>query len=99
MTEAATEVNQEVSAICGVCNGRAYTAGGFIWSSKKVKKVSLPSKNYITVQVEQIDIKTGKVIKTWEAIKEAERALSISNVYRAAKYNRTAGGYKWNIVK
>ena len=50
----------------------------------------------------QIDVQTGKVIRTWESIKIAEETLHIrhiSDVCRKLPKYKTAGGYRWEYLK
>lgn len=48
----------------------------------------------------QLDKKTGEVIRCWECISDAERALgidgsTISKCCKGKPHNKTAGGFKW----
>ena len=59
------------------------------------------SKKY-SKRIEMIDIKTNKVIKCFESIREAEDKTSInhSHISSVCHNNRkTAGGYKWRYAK
>lgn len=94
LTEAAKATSQEVSAICSVCNSRAYTAGSFRWSFDKLEFLPKEKKNYKTVAVIQCDLE-GNEIKTWNSKKEAESELNICNISRAIREGKTAGGFKW----
>lgn len=61
----------------------------------KVKKTNTQRK-----QVHQIDIKTGKIIKTWSSTREPQRILGINNVAEVCKGKRkTMGGYIWKFAE
>lgn len=52
--------------------------------------------------IEQIDIKTGEVIKVFSSAREAQREVGVANqnIARCCKNpNRTANGYKWRYAK
>lgn len=54
-------------------------------------------------KVRQIDKNTGKIIKTWDCVMDAARALSIDDshirrVCQHKKQNVTAGGFKWEYA-
>ena len=80
--------------ICNVCRKIQYTAYGYRWSYEKFDMLDTYKKNYKETAVVQLTI-AGDIIKKWSSITEAKNELKISNITRAIKYNRTAGGYKW----
>lgn len=96
ITEAAKHFNTDPSGICAVLNGRAYSAQKHLWSTDKLDKINILKKNYQVKSVTQYDI-NGVKIRKWESIKIAETTLKITNIYRAASKNRTAGGFKWKF--
>lgn len=96
ITEAAREFNSDPSGICAVLNGRAYSANKRLWSTSKLDKIKIPKKNYQVRSVIQLDL-NNDIIKVWPSVKEVEKTLSITNVHRAARNNRTAGGFKWKF--
>lgn len=52
-------------------------------------------------KIEQIDAKTGKVIKVWTSMREIERSLGFahSNIYACCSGKRkTRGGYLWRYA-
>ena len=54
------------------------------------------------IKINQIDLKTNKVIKTWKSACEAGRQLGISsrNIITATKGKRKqAGGFAWEQIK
>lgn len=57
-------------------------------------KIGKPAKN--RKPVTQYDLNMS-FIKRWESLEDAQRELNVckSNICRAIRYNRTAGGYKW----
>lgn len=82
--------------ICNVCRGAQYTAYDKRWSYDKVDKLNAYKKNYKETAVVQLTMQ-NEVVKEWDSITEAQIVLKISNIIRAIKYNRTAGGYKWKL--
>lgn len=52
----------------------------------------------LSKEVEQLTM-NGEYIKTWPSCAEAERALGIKHIYRAANGTRqSCGGFRWNYV-
>ena len=54
-------------------------------------------------KVKMIDIKTSKVLKIWDSIKEASdntdaNYATITQVCRGYRSRKTSGGYKWEYV-
>ncbi|NQY43057.1 MAG: GIY-YIG nuclease family protein [Legionellales bacterium] len=96
ITEASQEFNTDPSGICAALNGRAYSAQKHLWSTSKLDKIKIPKKNYQVRSVVQYDMNNVK-LREWESVKIAEQTLSISNIHRAARNNRTAGGFKWKF--
>ena len=46
-------------------------------------------------QIAQIDPSTMEVIKVWPTLREPERALRVTSLWRAIANRRTSGGYYW----
>ena len=102
--------NVDSSAIRAVCNGRCSTAKGYYWCYKKDLKTWKPKpkkprvipKGQSPKPVNQIDIKTNKIIKTWSSAKEAADLLGfsrpkISNVCNGVR--KSHGGFIWQFVE
>ena len=101
---------EEAAKATGVLGGnistsikRKGTCGGFIWSYVKVKhkpkiRCQMPIK-YVDIQ--QIDIETGEVLKTYKNALEIENKLKLRSGARNKIYDcltnktKTAYGYKW----
>jgi hypothetical protein len=94
LTAAHNDTFIDVTAICGNCNNRASTAGGYRWSYDKVEKLGKLKKNYKYAPVLQYTL-DEEFVKEWDSKKEAEKTLGISNISRACTKNLTAGGFKW----
>lgn len=94
ITDAARATNQDVTAICSVCNNRSYTAGGYRWSFELKETLSKLKKKYKKVPVIQYSL-DNVFIKEWDSKTDAEKELKICNISRAIRKNLTAGGYKW----
>lgn len=81
------------------CRGRCKSAHGYMWRYYHGETSNIVP--YITNQVRKVAqySTSGKLIKTWNSIKEASETLkidggTITNVCKG-KYYRTAGGYIW----
>jgi hypothetical protein len=97
LTEACNHFgNIDPSGICAVLNGRAYSANKHLWSTIKQEKINVPKKNYQLRTIIQCDINYIP-IKIWESITIAQKTLGIANIYRAARNNKIAGGFKWKF--
>jgi hypothetical protein len=98
--EASEETGISQSSIDSSLNKRNKKAGGYFWRSKG-SNLTYNKKQINTVEVEQIDLQTGKVIATFDSIKQASekvnvRFASISNVVNDKQ--KTAGGFGWRRV-
>lgn len=50
--------------------------------------------------INQIDIKTNKIINTYKSISTAEKLLNLKGISKACNgKSKTSGGYKWEFVK
>ena len=103
-------MNIDSSSIRSVCVGKHSTAKGYYWCYKKdlktwkpkLKKPHVIPKGQSPKPVNQIDIKTNKIIKTWSSAKEAADLLGlerpkISNVCNGVR--KSHGGFIWKFVE
>lgn len=96
ITEAADHFKTDPSGICAALNYRAKSAKKHLWSTSKLDQIKIPIKNYQVTSIKQLDL-NNNLIKTWKSITEAQKVLSITNIYRAASNNKKAGGFKWSF--
>lgn len=82
------------TSICNVCRNNQCSAFGYRWSYEKLDKLPSYQKRYKLSPVLQLSI-DNKLIKAWPSMIEASKILNIPNIARAIKYNRTAGGFRW----
>jgi len=120
ITEAATSCKITISNISHCLRGESLTAGGFWWvyaneydinkilkiKKVKIKKIKIEKK---IISINQIDIKTGNIIKIWENINDAVLYFSTqsTNNKKGIKQNinncarnkvKSMYGYKWSYV-
>ena len=95
------EMNYSQGNIACVCDGNKRSAYGFLWAYQKdIKtKIGVPVKDIYCgqVKVRQYTL-SGKYIKTWNCMSDAERELGVSNskISSCCKRKRyTAGGFQW----
>lgn len=91
LKDASIFVKGEVSNICKSCKDGKTLVKNYRFKYTGDSKLK-------TDKIDQIDFKTGKLLKTWDSIKSATESLGISRqsilgVCRG--YGHTAGGYKW----
>ncbi len=121
ITHASKELKINQTSIASVC--RKYvtkkgllikSAGGFYWEFENKnelqidKETNVIKKNIYNKKIEQRDLLTGKIIKEWENIKEASKALDINidcirKVCNQQKRTngslcRSAGGFNWKYI-
>lgn len=74
------------------CLGTTQSALGFVWSYEK-------KFNYINRQMKSIAQYTlsGKFIRTFKSIQEAEVTLSLKSIHDAIRNNSYCGNYQWRI--
>lgn len=66
---------------------------------KKIKNYTPATNDGLAKKVEQIDIKTGKVIKVYESVSQALRETGITNIGSVANGRRkSAGGFGWKFL-
>ncbi len=104
IVEASLENKINGSYIRVALNGGSMSAGGFLWSYKKMKKLN-PSKKYspkagVKKKVLQYDL-DNNLIGEYESLVEAQRKVkgsSIGNISNAcAGRIKTCAGYKWKF--
>lgn len=62
--------------------------------------ITISKSNTQRRKVHQIDLNTGKIIKTWNSTREPQRILGISNVADVCNGKRkTMGGYIWKFAE
>jgi hypothetical protein len=95
------ELGFDNSAIAKCCNGEIESSCGFMWKYVyEEAEQSIPA--YISGNKKKIIqcYKNGITVKAWNGIREAERALGMSNGLISGCINgkyRTAGGYTWKL--
>lgn len=70
-------------------------------NAKVSKKLRDFKEQTVARRIEQIDTKTGEVVKTWTSMREIERELGFahSNIYACCVgRRRTRGGYLWRYA-
>jgi len=86
------------SGICECCKDNKKSAGGFMWRYKDDEKDILPIEyDWNTISISQYDL-TGKYIKSFTSIIEAEKITGIcsSNICNCCKDNKkSADGFMW----
>lgn len=98
LTEAAKMVHGDSSNISKVCRGKKQTYLGYKW---RYKGSPIKPKDFSSKKINQIDLKTGKIIKTYNSISEAAKdikgdASSLSKVCRGVQ--KTSKGYGWSYA-
>lgn len=79
------------SAIKNCCLFKTFSAFGYYWSYKK-RFIKKNNKNAIPVAQYTI---SGKFIKSFNSINEAELELSLTSIYQAVTKGWLCGGYQW----
>jgi hypothetical protein len=93
-------------SISKCCLGKAITAGNFYWCFESdYDQYTVREKSTVLsreVPVEQLDIKTNKVIAQYKSFSEAARVLNIASGahigHCCAGHRKTAYGYKWRYA-
>ena len=80
-----------LKAIRNNCLNISNSSFGYFWSYTKEFKYN---HNNCYSKVSQYTI-SGKFLRYFDSMAEAERELGISNIYQAIKKNGTSGGYQW----
>lgn len=80
--------------ISDVCNGSRSMCGGFYWNY--IKKFEYSPGIDQSKKVAQYT-QSGKFLRTWDSLKEAQRSLGIYNINRAIKADILCGGYWWKF--
>ena len=81
------------SAIKNNCVGSVQSAFGYVWSYKKEFIAPVSKKHTPVAQYSM----SGKFIRSYNSIAEAEREHQLCTIYQAAIKNYTAGGYRWRF--
>lgn len=105
ISDAATSVGISATArnhIYAVCTGRYRSSAGFFWRYKGSD--ALPPKPKGPRKVQQLCLKTGRVLATFESISAAGRALGIttpgiSYCCNGRNHMKSAGGFGWRFAK
>ena len=85
--------------ISNVLSGRNNTHGGYKWryanDELNIERKKIDKR--VKGRVQQIDPKTGEVIKTFDNPTAASKELGLCliNIYKCIKRNNTTGGFKW----
>lgn len=92
----------EPGHIVAVCMGRYKSSGGFFWRYKG--SGALPPKPKAKRKVEQLCLKTGRVIATFDTITSAGKAVGvttpgISYCCNGRNGSKSAGGFGWRFAK
>ena len=103
ITEASNITNVHLGNIGSCCSGKVKTAGGFIWSFKKLGKNEIKKRilnkytNHYSKDVYQYNM-DNNFIKKYESIKNAMNETNIhsGNISKCCSGKvKTAGGFKW----
>ena len=100
-TKAMGGTDNIVSRISAVCKGHYKSAHGYFWRYKG--STALPSKKKGRRPVQQLNLKTGAVVATYETITEAGKALGITSpgisyCCNGRHNSKSAGGYGWRFA-
>lgn len=84
-------VYSATNAIRNCCLGKTKTAFNFVWSYEK----KFNKKSNISKEIAQYTM-SGKFIRTWKSVKEAEQTLNIKSIHNVlANDTFSAGNYRW----
>ncbi|CAJ1960340.1 unnamed protein product [Cylindrotheca closterium] len=88
------------SRITAVCKGRYNSAHGYFWRYKG--STALPRKNKGRRKIDQLCLKTGRVIATFDTITDAGKAVGIttpgiSYCCNGRNGSKSAGGFGWKF--
>jgi hypothetical protein len=100
ISDAARDLGISATRISGVVNGRSISCQGFFWRFHGSDQ--LPPKKRIHRTVNQLCLKTGKVLATHQSIQEAAKTVGIttpgiSYCCNGRKGSKSAGGFGWNF--
>ena len=104
--EAERRTGIDRGSISKCCLGKAITAGNFHWCFEiDHAQYTIRKKSTVLsreVPVEQLDIKTNKVVAQYKSFSEAAHALNIASGshigHCCAGHRKTAYGYKWRYI-
>jgi hypothetical protein len=98
MTQIEDILKIPVSNISNICNNKRKSSRGFGFCFDTETPVKL-SRRTTNKPINQIDLKTGKIIKTWCSQTKAKKELNISTITNClTKKIKTAGGFKWEYL-
>jgi len=94
--------NGNASRITAVCTGRYKSANGFFWRYKG--STEMPKKKKGRRKIDQLCLKTGRVIATFDTIRAAGKAVGIttpgiSYCCNGRQNSKSAGGFGWRFSK
>ncbi len=109
LREASNETGTSYKTLSLCLSGKCLSAGGFLWSFSLDDVPSPPKTTWESrkengttcgIPVDQIDLKTGKVIATFQSIGQAAKAAntyktSISEIINHIGNHVSAGGFGW----
>lgn len=102
LSEAAKSVNSLGTSIHAVCAGRCRSAKGFFWRYKGSD--AMPPKPKGRRKIEQLCLKTGRVLATFDSIQDAGKAVGIttpgiSYCCNGRNGSKSAGGFGWRFAE
>lgn len=101
ITDAARDLGIPVSAISSVLTGRSITCHGFFWRYHGSDAV--PPKRRAQRAINQLCLKTGRVLATHKSIHEAAKTVGITSpgisyCCNGRNGSKSAGGFGWEFV-
>lgn len=115
LTEAANTTALTINAISLCAKGKTHTSGGFVWRfTDSDLPFETPTTTWETrrrlgktnggLAVDQIDLKTGEVLRTFHSLYEAANVAGttkrqISEVCRDPEHHKHGGGFGWQFHK
>jgi len=94
--------NGVITRITAVCTGRYKSAHGYFWRYKG--STAMPKKKNGRRKIDQLCLKTGRVITTFDTISDAGKAVGIttpgiSYCCNGREGHKSAGGFGWRFSK
>lgn len=94
--------NASATRVTAVCTGRYKSSNGYFWRYKG--STELPKKKKGQRKIEQLCLKTGRVIATFDTIQDAGKAVGIttpgiSYCCNGRNGSKSAGGFGWRFAK
>lgn len=104
ISAAAKHINapETVTRITAVCQGKYKSSGGFFWRFKGSD--AMPTRSKSKRKVQQLCLKTGRVLATFDSIREAGAAVGIttpgiSYCCNGRNGSKSAGGFGWQFAQ